>query len=54
MNTLSTSNGTRRVVAPVRALAESLGERVQLRYVGPLPPYSFVDEQTVPEASAWA
>ena len=40
--------------APVRALAESLGERVQLRYVGPLPPYSFVDEQTVPEAPAWA
>jgi hypothetical protein len=40
--------------APVRALAEALGERVQLRYLGPLPPYSFVDEQTVQEAPAWA
>ena len=37
--------------APVRALAEQLGERVKLRYVGPLPPYSFVDEQAV---AAWA
>jgi hypothetical protein len=40
--------------APVRELAEALGERVRLRYVGPLPPYSFVDEQTVPEVPAWA
>ena len=37
--------------APVRALAEQLGDRVKLRYVGPLPPYSFVDEQAV---TAWA
>ena len=40
--------------APVRALAEALGERVKLRYVGPLPPYSFVDEQSVGEVPAWA
>ena len=39
---------------PVRELAEALGERVHLRYVGPLPPYSFVDEQTVAGAAAWA
>jgi hypothetical protein len=40
--------------APVRELADALGERVKLRYLGPLPPYSFVDEQSVPEAAAWA
>jgi Gas vesicle synthesis protein GvpL/GvpF len=40
--------------APVRELGETLGERVRLRYVGPLPPYSFVDEQTAAEVAAWA
>jgi hypothetical protein len=40
--------------APVRALSDTLGERVKLRYVGPLPPYSFVDEQTTAQESAWA
>lgn len=39
---------------PVRELGDAFGERVQLRYIGPLPPYSFVDEQTVGEAPAWA
>ena len=39
---------------PVRKLAEALGDRVKLRYVGPLPPYSFVDEQGVSEVTAWA
>jgi Gas vesicle synthesis protein GvpL/GvpF len=39
---------------PVRELGEALGERVKLRYLGPLPPYSFVDEQTVAEVGAWA
>jgi hypothetical protein len=39
---------------PVRELSETLGERVKLRYVGPLPPYSFVDEQGVAEVAAWA
>jgi hypothetical protein len=40
--------------APVRALSDALGERVRLRYVGPLPPYSFVDEQTTAREAAWA
>ena len=40
--------------APVRALAETFGDRIHIRYVGPLPPYSFVGEQTAQEAPAWA
>lgn len=39
---------------PVQELSEALGERVRLRYLGPLPPYSFVDEQGVAEVAAWA
>jgi hypothetical protein len=39
---------------PVRELSEALGERVRLRYLGPLPPYSFVDEQSVGEVASWA
>jgi hypothetical protein len=39
---------------PVRALGDALGERVKLRYLGPLPPYSFVDEQTTAQEAAWA
>jgi Gas vesicle synthesis protein GvpL/GvpF len=38
----------------VRALAEKLGDRVDLRYVGPLPPYSFADIELDTEAAAWA
>ena len=37
----------------VRELADRLGERVALRYVGPLPPYSFADIELEQEA-AWA
>jgi len=40
--------------APVRALAEALGDRIRLRYLGPLPPYSFVDEQRAQGAPSWA
>jgi hypothetical protein len=32
-------------------LAEQFGDRVQLRYVGPLPPYNFVDVNV--EAAEW-
>jgi hypothetical protein len=39
---------------PVRALGDALGERVKLRYLGPLPPYSFADEQTTAQEAAWA
>jgi hypothetical protein len=38
----------------VGRLREELGERVLLRYVGPLPPYSFVDADLGEGASAWA
>jgi hypothetical protein len=35
----------------VRRLTEELGDRMQIRYLGPLPPYSFADEETV---GTWA
>lgn len=38
----------------VRRLADRLGDRVSLHYVGPLPPYSFADIELDPEAAAWA
>lgn len=39
--------------AEVSALARRLGDRIALRYVGPLPPYSFADVELSTEA-AWA
>jgi hypothetical protein len=38
----------------VGRLREELGERVSLRYVGPLPPYSFAETDLSPGAPAWA
>lgn len=38
----------------VRALSERLGDRVAIRYVGPLPPYSFADTELDAEVGAWA
>jgi gas vesicle protein GvpL/GvpF len=38
----------------VNGLAQALGDRVELRYVGPLPPYSFADIELDAEAGAWA
>ncbi len=32
-----------RFSAAVRALGDEIGERIRIRYVGPLPPYSFAD-----------
>jgi hypothetical protein len=40
--------------AAVRELAEALGERVAIRYVGPLPPYSFVEDEVGAGETAWA
>jgi hypothetical protein len=37
----------------VSALAQRFGERLELRYIGPLPPYSFADVELSAEA-AWA
>ena len=38
----------------VGRLREELGERISLRYVGPLPPYSFVEANLGDGAPAWA
>jgi Gas vesicle synthesis protein GvpL/GvpF len=38
----------------VGRLREELGERVALRYVGPLPPYSFAETDLSAGAAAWA
>jgi hypothetical protein len=38
----------------VAEVSRELGERVRLRYVGPLPPYSFAEETTVARGEAWA
>jgi hypothetical protein len=36
--------------AAVTELSEEVGERMRLRYIGPLPPYSFTEDET----AAWA
>ncbi len=38
----------------VTELGHELGERIRLRYVGPLPPFSFTGEDATTEAEAWA
>jgi Gas vesicle synthesis protein GvpL/GvpF len=38
----------------VAELDRELGPRVSLRYVGPLPPYSFAEEATAARGPAWA
>ena len=38
----------------VARLGERLGDRIELRFVGPLPPYSFADVDLDAEAAAWA
>ena len=40
--------------AAVGDLSAALGERVAIRYVGPLPPYSFVDDEVRAREAAWA
>jgi len=47
-------DGLERFNQGVRKLAGELGERIALRYVGPLPPYSFADVELDTEAAAWA
>lgn len=37
----------------VRRLAEEVGDRMTIRYVGPLPPYSFADGNALVEGDAW-
>jgi Gas vesicle synthesis protein GvpL/GvpF len=40
--------------AAVGKLAKEIGERARLRYLGPLPPYSFVDANLTAGDAAWA
>jgi Gas vesicle synthesis protein GvpL/GvpF len=40
--------------AAVRNLADDLGDRMSLRYVGPLPPYSFADDDAAVGSGSWA
>lgn len=37
----------------VQRLASDMGDRLTLRYVGPLPPYSFADEEQIAGSGAW-
>ena len=37
----------------VERLAAKLGDRIRIRYVGPLPPYSFADGNVLVESGAW-
>lgn len=38
----------------VAALGQELGDRVELRFVGPLPPYSFADAELTSGSATWA
>ena len=38
----------------VRDLDEAVGERIALRYIGPLPPYSFAEADLDAGSPAWA
>jgi hypothetical protein len=40
--------------AAVGELAKEIGERMRLRYLGPLPPYSFADANLSAGSAAWA
>jgi hypothetical protein len=40
--------------AAVARLGKEAGERIHIRFVGPLPPYSFADANLSAEGSAWA
>ena len=38
----------------VQQLAGELGDRIRIRYLGPLPPYSFTDDEATLGSAAWA
>lgn len=46
--------GIDRFSAAVRSLAEDARERLGIRYVGPLPPYSFAEAELTSETGQWA
>lgn len=47
-------DGVDRFSAGVRRLGEEVADRIELRYVGPLPPYSFAEADLTAENGAWA
>jgi hypothetical protein len=47
-------DGTEAFGRAVAQLGEELGDRVRIRFVGPLPPYSFTESALTAEAPAWA
>jgi hypothetical protein len=46
-------DGMKAFSAAVVRLGEEIGDRVRLRYVGPLPPYSFTDGELTPRSPGW-
>lgn len=38
----------------VQRLGDEIGDRIRIRYVGPLPPYSFTDDEAPLASEAWA
>jgi hypothetical protein len=46
-------DGVERFNAEAAALADAVSERVQLRCIGPLPPYSFVEPDLLTGSAAW-
>jgi hypothetical protein len=47
-------DGEKRLSEGVARLRERLGERVAIRYVGPLPPFSFAEAELAAGSGAWA
>ena len=46
--------GQESFTAAVNRLIADCGERIEIRYVGPLPPYSFAEANLTPQETAWA
>jgi hypothetical protein len=46
--------GQERFTQAVREVADELRERADVRYIGPLPPYSFADSELSAGSAAWA
>ena len=51
---LVSRDGVETFSTAVAELGEEIGERIHLRYVGPLPPYSFVESDLTAESATWA
>ena len=51
---LVSREGLRAFSAGVRELVEQFDDRIRIRYVGPLPPYSFADAELTAGSAAWA